>query len=52
LKRSVWIQRGKGNKDATWMLRIISEGNLDKEELCAFFIDWQTFEHENWNKLM
>jgi len=34
------------------MLRIISERNLDKGELCAFFIDGQTFGHENWNKLI
>jgi len=34
------------------MLRVISERNLDKEKLSAFFIDGQTFEHDKWNKLI
>jgi hypothetical protein len=33
---------GKGIKDAIGILRIISERNLDIDEiLCAGFIDWQ-----------
>jgi hypothetical protein len=44
----------KGTRDASGMLRIISEQTLDiDEELCACFIDWQkAFGHVNWTKLM
>jgi hypothetical protein len=43
--------RGKGNKDAIGTMSIILKRKLEKEELCAFFRDWLTFEHENWTKL-
>jgi hypothetical protein len=36
------FRRGNGTRDATGMLRIISERTLDiDEEFCACFIDWQ-----------
>jgi hypothetical protein len=36
------FRRGKGTRDATGMLRIISEQTLDiGEEICVCFIDWQ-----------
>jgi hypothetical protein len=48
------FRRGKGNRDAVGMLRIISERTLViDEELCTCFIDWQkAFDHVNWTKLM
>jgi hypothetical protein len=48
------FRRGKGTRDAIWMLRIISERTLViDEELCACFIDWQkAFDLVNWTKLM
>jgi hypothetical protein len=36
------FRRGKGTRDAIWMLRIISEQTLEiDEELSVCFIDWQ-----------
>jgi hypothetical protein len=48
------FRRGKGTRDAIWMLRIISERTLDiNEELCVCFIDWQkAFDRVNWTDLM
>jgi hypothetical protein len=48
------FRRGKGTRDATGMLRIISERTLNiDEELCACFIDWQkAFDRVNWTHLM
>jgi hypothetical protein len=48
------FRRGKGTRDATGMLRIISERTLDiDEELCACFIDWQkAFDRVNKTKFM
>jgi hypothetical protein len=48
------FRRGKGTRDATGMLRIISEQTLViDEELCACFINWQkAFDCVNWTKLM
>ena len=48
------FRRGKGTRDATGMLRIISERTLEvDEELCVCFIDWQkAFDRLNWTKLM
>jgi len=48
------FRRGKGTRDATGMLRIISERTLEiDEELCVCFIDWQkAFDRVNWTKLM
>ena len=45
---------GKGTRDATGMLRIISEWTLDMNEwLRAFFINWQkAFDRVHWTKLM
>ena len=46
--------RGKGIRDAIWMMRIIAEWTLEiDEELCVSFIDCQkTFDRVNWTKLM
>jgi hypothetical protein len=43
------FRRGKGNRDAIGMMRIISERTLEiYEELCICFIDWQkTFDRVN-----
>ena len=48
------FRRGKGRRDATGMLRIISEWTLEiDEELCVCFIDWQkAFDWVNWTILM
>ena len=48
------FRSGKGTRDATGMLRIISEQTLDRhEELCAYFTDWKkAFDHVNQTKLM
>jgi len=48
------FRRGKGTRDATGMLRIISERTLKiDEELSVCFIDWQkAFDRVNWTKLM
>ena len=48
------FRRGKGNRDAIGMLRIISERTLEiDEDLCVCFIDWkQAFNTVNWTKLM
>jgi len=48
------FRRGKGTRDAIWMMRIISERNLEIDEgLCVCFIDWQkAFDRVNWTKLM
>ena len=48
------FRRGKGTRDAIWMLRIISERTLEiDEELSVCFIDWQkAFDRVNWTKLM
>jgi len=48
------FRRGKGTRDAIWMLRIISERTLEMdEELSVCFIDWQkAFDRVNWTKLM
>ena len=48
------FRRGKGARDATGMLRIISERTLEIDvELCVCFIDWQkAFDRVNWTKLM
>jgi hypothetical protein len=33
-------------------MRILSEGPLDIDELCAYCIDWQAiFDRENWTNL-
>jgi hypothetical protein len=46
------FRRGRGTRDATGLLRIISERTwYTEEELCAWFIDWQkTFDGVNWTK--
>jgi len=48
------FRRGKGTRDATGMLTIISERTLEiDEELSVCFIDWQkAFDRVNWTKLM
>ena len=48
------FRRGKGTRDATGMLRIISEQTLEiDEELSVCFIDWQkAFDRVRWTKLM
>ena len=48
------FRRGKGTRDATGMLRIISERTLEiDEELCVCFIDWKkAFDRLNWTKLI
>jgi hypothetical protein len=48
------FRTGKGTRDATGMLRIISERILQiDEEVCVCFIDWQkAFDRVNWTKLM
>jgi len=48
------FRTGKGTRDATGMLRIISERTLQiDEEVCVCFIDWQkAFDRVNWTKLM
>jgi len=48
------FRRGKGTRDASVMLRIISERTLEIDEgLCVCFIDWQEeFDRVNWTKLM
>jgi len=48
------FRRGKGMRDAIWMLRRISECTLDIfGELCACFVDWpKAFDHVKWTKLM
>jgi hypothetical protein len=48
------FRRGKGTRDASRMLRIISERNLEiDEELTVCFRDWQkAFDRVNWTKLM
>jgi len=36
------LEGGKGTRDVTGMLRIISERSLEiDEELCVCFVDWQ-----------
>jgi hypothetical protein len=44
------FRRGKGSRDATGMLRIISQQTLDIDgELCTCFIDWQkVFDRVKW----
>jgi len=48
------FRRGKETRDATGMLRIITERTLEiDEELCVCFIDWQkASDRVNWTKLM
>jgi hypothetical protein len=48
------FRRGKGTREAIWMMRIIAERTLEiDEELCVCFIDWQkAFDRVNWTKLM
>jgi hypothetical protein len=48
------FRRGKGTKNATAMLRIISERTLEiDDKLCVCFIDWQkAFDRVNWTKLI
>jgi hypothetical protein len=48
------FRRDKGTRDATGMLRIISELNFEvDEELSVCFIDWQkASDRVNWTKLM
>jgi len=48
------FRRGKGARDAIWMMRIIAERTLEiDEELCVCFIDWQkAFDRVNLTKLM
>ena len=48
------FRRGKGTRDATGMLRIMSKRTLEiGEELRVCFIDWQkVFDRVNWTKLM
>ena len=48
------FRRGKGNRDANGMMRIIAERTLEiNEELCICFIDWQKeFDRVNWTKLI
>jgi hypothetical protein len=48
------FRRGKGTRDAIWLLRIISERTLEiDEELSVCFIDCQkAFDRVNWSKLM
>jgi hypothetical protein len=48
------FRKGKGTRDATGMLIISSERNLDMgEELCACFVDWmKEFDRVNWTKLI
>ena len=48
------FRKGKGNRDAIGLMRIISERVLDvKEEMCLCFIDWQkAFDHVDWTKLL
>jgi hypothetical protein len=48
------FRKGKGTRDATGMLRIIPERNLDiGEEICVCFIDWEkAFDRVKWTKLM
>jgi hypothetical protein len=48
------LRQGKGTRNASWMLIIISEQTLDiDEELCAGIIDWQkAFDCIKWIKLM
>ena len=45
---------GKGTRDATGLMRIISERVLDvKEEMCICFIDWQkAINRVDWTKLL
>jgi hypothetical protein len=44
----------KGTRDATGMLRIMSEQTLNRdEEICTCFMDWQKIsDHVKWKKLM
>jgi Reverse transcriptase (RNA-dependent DNA polymerase). len=48
------FRRVQGTRNATGMLRIISQEILDLgEELCSCFIEWQkAFDHVNWFKLV
>ena len=48
------FRRGKGNRDAIGLMRIIAERTLEiDEELCICFIYWQkAFYRVNWIKLM
>jgi hypothetical protein len=48
------LRRGKGNRVATGMLRIISERTLEIDDgVCLSFIDWEkAFDRVNWTKLM
>jgi hypothetical protein len=48
------FRREKGTRDATGMLRIISERTLETDEkLIVCFIDWQkVFDRVKWTKLM
>ena len=63
MKGKLWVVLGedqfefrkrKGTKDAIWMLRIISERTLDRdEELRLCFLEWQKkFDGVNWTKLI
>ena len=46
------FKRGKGNRDAIGMLKIVSERTLEiGAELCVCFIGWQkAFDRVNWTK--
>jgi hypothetical protein len=48
------FRRGKANRDAVGMLRIISGSTLEIDaEQCVCFIDWQKeLDRFNWTKLM
>ena len=48
------FRREKGTKDATGMLRIISERNLQIDgKLSVCFVDWKkAFDRVNWTKLI
>jgi hypothetical protein len=48
------FRKGKGNRDAIGMLRIISERTLEiYAEMCVCFIDWQkAFDRVTWTTLM
>jgi hypothetical protein len=48
------FRRGKGTRDAIWMMKIISERNSEIDEgSCVCFIEWQkAFDRVNWTNLM
>jgi Reverse transcriptase (RNA-dependent DNA polymerase). len=48
------FRKGKGTRDATGSLKIISERVLGvKEEMCLCFIEWQNaFDQVDWTKLL